>query len=110
MLDIKFIRENPDKVKNGCRKKQVQVDIDRLLLLDKKRKTYLKEIEDLRAKKKKLGKENIEKAKEVKVLIKKAEPELKEVEKEFNELMLLVPNIPLDEVPEGKDESENVVL
>jgi seryl-tRNA synthetase len=110
MLDIKFIRENPDKVKDGCRKKQVQVDIDKLLLLDKKRKARLKEIEDLRAKKKKFGKEDIKKAKEIKVLIKKAEPELKEVEKEFNELMLLVPNIPLEGVPEGEDETENVVL
>ncbi len=110
MLDIKFIRENPDKVKDGCRKKQVKIDIDRLLLLDGKRKVCLREIEDLRAKKKKIGREDIEKAKKVKVLIKKAEPELKKIEKEFNELMLLVPNIPLGGVPEGKDETENVVL
>ncbi|TET84791.1 MAG: serine--tRNA ligase, partial [Candidatus Nealsonbacteria bacterium] len=45
MLDIKFIRENLDKVKKGCKAKQVKVDIDRLLEIDKKRRESLKEVE-----------------------------------------------------------------
>ncbi len=110
MLDIKFIRQNPEKIKEGCRKKQVNVDIDRLLEIDKKRRTYLQEVEALRAAQNKLGKNEIEKAKEIKSKIKEIEPELKRIEKEFNELMLQIPNLPFDEVPEGKDEEENVVL
>lgn len=41
MLDIKFIRQNPDAVKEGCRKKQVEVDVDKLLEVDKKRREVL---------------------------------------------------------------------
>ncbi|MFA4999004.1 MAG: serine--tRNA ligase, partial [Candidatus Paceibacterota bacterium] len=50
MLDIKFIRENSDKVKEGCKKKQVKVDIGRLLDIDKKRRESLQALEDMRAK------------------------------------------------------------
>ena len=110
MLDIKFIRENPDKVKKGCKTKQVKVNIDQLLKLDKKRREYLKEIEDLRAKQKKIRREEIEKAKELKAKIKKIEPKLKKIEREFQDLMLQIPNLPLEGVPVGKDERENVVL
>jgi len=49
MLDIKFIRENPEKVKRACEKKQVKVDIDLLLELDKQRRELIKEIEKRRA-------------------------------------------------------------
>lgn len=110
MLDIKFIRENPDKVKEACQKKQVKCDIDRVLELDKKRRQILREIEGLKAEKNKLGKDDVEQAKKIKKEIKKTEPELDKVEKEFKKLMLQVPNPPLDDVPVGKDESENKVL
>ena len=49
MLDIKFIRENPEKVKKAAENKQVEVDIDRLLELEEKKKEVLKEVEKLRA-------------------------------------------------------------
>ena len=115
MLDINFIRQNPDKVKEGCRKKQAKVDIDQLLELDKKKRELLKELEDLRAEQNKISKqavakEQIEKAKELKEKIKKIEPDLKKVEEEFNNLMLQVPNLPQEDVPEGRDERENKVL
>ncbi len=115
MLDINFIRQSSDKVKEGCKKKQVKVDIDQLLELDKKKRELLKELEDLRAEQNKISKqtvakEQIEKAKELKEKIKKIEPDLKKIENEFNDLMLQVPNLPQEDVPEGKDEEENVVL
>ena len=110
MLDIKFIRQNSNKVKEGCRKKQVKVDIDKVLELDKKRRNYLKEVEALRFEQKKLGKDKIERARKVKVKIKRIEPQLKKTESEFNKLMKQIPNLPQDDVPEGKGESENVVL
>lgn len=110
MIDIKFIRQNPNKVKEGCRKKQVKVDIDKVLELDEKRRNYLKEVEALRFEQKKLGKDKIERAKKLKAKIKIIEPQLKKTESEFNKLIKQIPNLPQDDVPEGKDESGNVVL
>ncbi len=109
MLDIKFIRENPEQVKQGCQKKQVNVDIDKLLELDKKRRELLQKIETLKAEQNKLGKDQQEKAKEIKNKIKKIKPELSQMEKEFNKLMRQIPNIPLDDVIEGKAEEDNKV-
>ena len=122
MLDIKFIRENPEKVKKGCQVKQVTVDIDKLLELDKKRKEYLKETESLRAEENRLSylvskerdpnkrDELIEKAQEIKTKDRDYENFLKEITPEFEKLMLQIPNLPLDDVPVGKDERDNVVL
>ena len=113
MLDIKFIRENPDKIKKGCQKKQADVDIDKLLEIDKKRRELLQEIEGLKAEQKKVsGKDQsqIEKAKELKSKIKEIEPELSKIEEEFNKLMRQIPNVPLDDVIEGKTEGDNKVL
>ncbi len=121
MLDIKFIRENPKKVKEGCQKKQVKVDIDKLLKLDGVHRKLLQDIEALRAQKNKAsgkiaqakGKEKIKLINEMKEVDAKTdhlEPKLKKVEEEFGKLILQVPNLPLDEVPVGKDESENKVV
>jgi len=121
MLDLRFIRKNPKIVKEGCQKKQVKIDVDKVLELDKKNRNLLKEIEKIRAEKNKISKE-IPKMEEkekkemilkMKVLDKKEkdlEKERKEVEKDLNELLSLIPNLPLDEVPVGKDESQNVIL
>jgi len=116
MLDIKFIRENPEKVKKGIEKKRVQVDIDRLLELDKKRRDLLQEIERLRAEqneiseKSKASQKMIDEARRLKREIKEKEPVLVKIEKEIEELVRTVPNLPFDEVPVGKDENDNKVL
>ena len=122
MLDIKFIRNNPDLVKKGCQKKGVEVDIDGLLEIDKKRLETLQALEEIRAQKNRANKE-IQKAKDEKeknkIILKmqeldknndRLEKTLKTLNVEFNNLMLQIPNLPLDDVPIGKDESENVVL
>lgn len=116
MLDINFIRENPDIVKTACDKKQVKVDIDKLLQLDKRKRELMTISEGIKAEQNKISRlkerneEAINKAKEMKEKIRDLEPELKSVEKEINDLMSRVPNIPFDQVPVGKDDSENVVL
>ena len=116
MLDINFIRENPQKVKEACENKNVDVDVDRVLELDKKKRAVMTEIEILKAEQNKIsrgGKENnvlIVQAKEIKGKIKAIEPELKSIELELNDLLLCLPNIPFDDVPVGKDDSGNVVL
>ena len=121
MLDIKFIRQNPEKVKEACRKKRVEVDINRLLEVDKKRRELLQAIEDMSAKKNRAS-EEIKKASQEeksKIILEMQELDqnndrldknIKEAEEEFNKLMLQIPNLPSDEVPTGKDDRENVVL
>jgi len=122
MLDIKFIRENPDKVKEACKNKQVKVDIDRLLEVDKKRRETLQALEDMLAQKNRASKiisQTKDEKEKQKLILEMRELDtnsdrltkaLKELEEEFNNLMLQIPNLPFDDVPVGKDERENVVL
>ncbi len=110
MLDIKYIRENSDKVKKGCENKQAKCDIDLLLELDKKRREMIQGIEGLKAKQNKLGKDNQSEAKEIKNKIKNLEPELKKIGEEFNGLLYKIPNITDPEMPIGKNEDENVEI
>jgi len=122
MLDIKFIRQNPDIIKEGGRKKQVKVDIDRLLEVDKKRREVLQALEDMRAQKNKSSKEisgtKVEKEKQ-KIILKMREldknsdrlnGDLKELNEEFKKLMFQIPNLPFADVPVGENEKDNVVL
>lgn len=116
MLDVKFIRENLEKVKEACRKKQVDIDIDRLLELDKERRDLMGKIEALKAEKNKISEQATkdeslrEKAKEIKGDIKEIEPRFKKTKQEFDELTSKVPNIISEDTPEGPDESGNKVL
>lgn len=110
MLDINFIRQNPQKVKEGCEKKNAKCDIGAVLELDKKKRGLLTEIENLRASQNKLGKNDAEEAKKIKAKIKESEPALKNIEDELSQLLSKIPNIPFDEVPVGKDDSQNIVL
>ena len=119
MLDIKFIRENKDIVALGAKKKNVDIDLDRLLELDDKRLVLLKEVEDLRAEINKVSGQiskysnEAEKAQSIKEMqvvkedIKKKEEELGKIMEEWQKLMLEVPNIPDVEVPEGASDEEN---
>ena len=122
MLDIKFIRENTDKVKKSCDDKQVKVDIGKLLKLDKQRREIMLVLDKFRAQKNKANK-NIVVAKDAKAKKKiiaemrkvdkqsdKTRKEFQKIDAEYNEMMLLVPNVVFDDVPIGKDDSENKVL
>jgi len=111
MLDIKFIRENKKEVIKGIKAKGFDVDIDLLLKLDEKKNVFKKKIEELNAERKKIAEEkNIEKGKEIKIKLAK----LKNKEKIFSEKIGFIarklPNLPLPEVPIGKDEADNTVL
>lgn len=116
MLDIKFIRENPELVRKKAQSKGVNVNIDRISELDEKRRELIQKIEGLKAEKNRISEqrtmnsEQKKKAKEIKEKIKKSGPKLEKTEKEFNELMLQVPNLPLDDVPIGKSEKDNLVM
>ena len=119
MLDIKFIRQNPDKVKKACKDKGIEVEIDRILEIDQKRREILKFIEKIRAQKNKASKEIVKDQKEKERIVsemrkldkreEKLKEDLKIAERELEELMLQIPNLPSEDVPIGKDETENVV-
>src|SRR3989344_7900672 len=106
MLDIKFIRENRDLIKEAARKKRVKVDLDRLLAADEKRRALISEVDALRQEHKKFTGVS-EEAKISKDKLSHKEFELNAVEKEFEELMLQVPNVPDPSVPEGESDAEN---
>jgi len=110
MLDIKFIRENPEKIKKAIQNKGLNIDIDKFLDLDKRKNQLLKEVESLRAKQNKLGKNDIVEAQKIKSEIKKIEPELEKIQKEFQNLILQIPNLPLEDVPVGLSEEENKII
>lgn len=109
MLDINFIRDNQEKVKIGIQKKGYEPKaIDRVLKVDETRRQLLGEIEKWRAARNKLGKGDIEQGRKIKEMLQKLEPDLKAVEEELRNLLFEVPNLPADDIPKGKDESENV--
>ena len=115
MLDLNFIRENSEVVKKACKDKNVQISIDLILDLDKEKRVIQTTIEGLKAEQNRIsrgGAENKEifvQAKEIKEKIKSYEPKLEKIEKELKALLLELPNIPFDDVPVGKDDSENIV-
>ena len=121
MLDIKFIRENADLIKEGARKKRIKVDIDRLLEVDEERRKLLHETETLKADKNAASqaiaqlngdekKAAIDRMKHVSSKIKEIDARLDSVIGEYDALMLQVPNPPDDEVPDGEDEHDNVEI
>lgn len=112
MLDVELIRREPEKIKKGIANKNTNPNlVDEFLNLDQKWRGLVKEIDDLRAKQKISGNErNIEKSKDLKTSIKKLELELSEIEQKRNQVLLMIPNLPLPEAPLGKDETQNKVL
>lgn len=121
MLDIKFIRENPELIKEAARKKKVELDVDGLITIDQVRLEKLSIVESLRAEQNIVSDkipsasaderaDLIAKMTILKEDLKKNEDELREIMTQWTHLMLRVPNIPSPDTPEGPDESGNVVI
>lgn len=113
MISIDFIRKNKQKVIEAAKNKNRQVDIEKIINLDDERGKLIFEIQNLRnernlASKQKPTSDIIEKGKKLKQQIKEKEEKLKKIENELNTLLSYVPNVPLDEVPIGKDSSDNI--
>lgn len=121
MIDIKKLRENPDYFKRGARKKHFEVDIDSILKLDETRRSIQASVDSRRrelgdksgamksassAERKALQAE----LKDFSRAIKEDEGRMRDIDERRNELLLLVPNPPMDDVPEGRDESDNVEI
>lgn len=119
MLDIKFIRENPDLVKMAAAKKRIEFDVDALVALDQKRLALLQEIEAMRTEQNRVSGEISktgsagavasvrDEMKKLKEKMQEKEEEHKGVMKEWRMMMLGVPNIPDFSVPEGASDKEN---
>lgn len=111
MLDIKFIRENVDLVKTATKNKGFdETVVDKLIEVDIQRRKLIQQTEELRARKNKLGKDDIEEGKKLKVEVKEVEESLNSIEEKYNELLWKVPNIPSEKTPVGKNDKENVEI
>jgi len=119
MLDIQYIRDNPDKVRASIKNKNLNpAVVDEVLRLDTERRQLMTDAQIIRADRNKLNDqlksertpELINQSQLLKAKLADIEPQLKQVEENFANLMLQVPNVTLDEVPVGKDESGNVLV
>jgi seryl-tRNA synthetase len=122
MMDLKLIRENPELVRAGLRKKGRDPGlVDIVLDIDRRRREQLGEVERLRAEQNRASGEiaalhgvdktaRISQMREVSARLKTLEPVLKEVEDELTRALLDIPNLPHESVPPGSDERENVPL
>lgn len=121
MLDIKEIRNNHEEVKKRLQTRGEEFQIDRLVDLDEQRREIIAEVEQLKHLKNEVSKKIpimkkegknikpiIEEMRDVGDKIKGMDDNLKEIETEIEEILLITPNIPDEDVPIGKDESENV--
>jgi len=122
MLDIKFIRENKDLVALGAKKKHIDFDVEALIAVDDKRRELLVGIEKKRSEQNEVSEKIIKVTDdaergsmiaEMKILkdqLQKEEEELKNVMREWQLLMVSVPNIPDISVPEGLEDTDNVEI
>jgi seryl-tRNA synthetase len=119
MLDIQYIRDNPELVVEKSKQKGYDVDVTQLLGFDQERRQLLSRVEDLRRQRNELSSaakgqrpspEQVEEGKKIKEELTTLEHQLVTIEKEYLVLLKRVPNMPLDEVPVGTSEDDNVVV
>ncbi len=122
MIDLKDLRENPDRYRKGAANKNIKLDFDAILLLDSKQRAAQQEFEKLRAEQN-VASQQIGKLKDaeekkaavakvgtLKTSVKEADESARKLEGELQQLLLQVPQPADDDVPVGKDASDNVVL
>ncbi|HBQ28771.1 MAG TPA: serine--tRNA ligase, partial [Desulfotomaculum sp.] len=123
MLDIKFIRNNPEAVKNTLAARGVEIDLDEFLRFDKQWREKLAEVEQLRStrnivsekisRQKKDSPETKEIILEMRMIagqIKELEEEIRQLEEKIQAILLVIPNMPHETVPIGESAEDNVVL
>ncbi len=123
MLDIKLIREEPERVREALEKRHMSTSpVHHVIALDEKRRDLIQNVEDMRSERNTVSKEigrmkdqearqaKIEAMRELKDKIDTVDAELSQVESDLQSLLAEIPNIPDPEVPVGVDDSDNVVL
>lgn len=119
MLDIGFIRDNEAAIRSAITNKNIALDLDHLLRVDRQRRELVQRLEELKSLKNDINNliqavatpeeriEVIAKGKDIKAAIDAAEPEWKTVKTEYDTLMAMVPNIVSPDTPVGKSDAEN---
>jgi len=123
MLDLKFIRENANKVKHAVKVKNENIDVDKIISLDEKRRELIQEVENLKQKRNaesrkigqmiKSGQDPVKIKDDVRQIgerISELDKRLEEIQGELKNLLLRVPNIPHPSVPIGEDDSANQII
>ncbi len=114
MHNLKEIRENLEHFKTSLSHRNSEVDYDQILDLDKKNRQLIQEKEKFEMEKKNISKSKdeslFEKSKEISKQIENLSKEQKIIKNELDNLLSSIPNLPLDEVPVGKDENDNVEI
>ena len=119
MLDIQFIRNNPELVREKSRQKGYDIDVSQIIVLDEERRHLITKIEELRAKRNshadqlkanKPSQEQIELGKQIKAELSELEAKAQPLDEKFFALLKSVPNMPIPSVPVGLSEDENVVI
>jgi len=116
MLDLKFIRDNTDTVRQVLKNRQDSAPLDEILQLDSERRQKILELESLRhtrketARERKADKETTEEARDLRVMIRELEEEVRQLDDQLGELLLQVPNVLQPTVPVGSGEEDNVLV
>src|SRR5665811_1858980 len=111
MLDIKYIRENSKLIEESAKNKGVEIDINKLLKVDLKKKTLDVKVQELRSERNKIAKErDRKKGKKIKEKLESLEKELGDLSKELNTFLLQIPNPAKKDVKKGKNDTENEVI
>jgi seryl-tRNA synthetase len=114
MLDLKFIRENTDLVRQAIANRHDKAPLDEILQFDNERRQKITQLEELRRNRRQTSKERqaeaAEEGRALRVKIRELEDSLKTIEENLNNLLLMVPNIPQADVPIGKDDTENPIV
>lgn len=111
MIDIKLVRNQPDMIRELCRKRGSDVNVNELIEADKKLRAAEAEADKLRSERKKLkGPESRERAIQIKNELKELEDSSRELKAKRDDLWARLPNLLADDVPDGKDDSENVEI
>ena len=114
MHNIKDIRDNPDDFKKKISRRNVKINFDEILKLDKENREKIQIKEKLEQEKKIISKQKdktqFERSKKISEEIKNLENSQKHISDKINSILHLIPNIPLDDVPIGTDDSSNKVL
>ena len=114
MLDLKFIRENTELVREAVAKRQDSAPLDEILQIDSERRQKVSELESLRHVRKEAAREkkqvSSDEGRGLRVQIRELEEEVRNLDKQLEELLLQVPNIPQPTVPTGIAERDNVMV
>jgi seryl-tRNA synthetase len=111
MLDIKFIRENPDLVRQAIANRHDRAPIDEILKLDAERRQNIVKLDNLRQERKNVSRERAqERGRALRAEIQALEEEGRRIDEKLAEMLLQVPNVPQPDVPLGKDDNDNVTV